>query len=98
METLVSLMIMGLLITSLLSIIRFSMVLTGDSLSNANASQEKFNALLHGTNYSPGTHNNLEIVIEMPGTLPDVNAKVDVRLSADTDIPAAFIPVIPSPP
>ena len=104
METLVSLLIMGLLITSLLSIIRFSMVLTGDSLANANRAQTAFNGLRDGTNYNTTATRELRFTIVMPTPLTDnTTAQVNVYpgnniflTPANEITPRAFIPV-PAP-
>jgi hypothetical protein len=48
MEALVSLMILGILMTTIVATIRFSMVLTGDSLNKADIAQEGFNELILG--------------------------------------------------
>lgn len=97
METLVSLLIMGLLITSLLSIIRFSMVLTGDSLSNATASQEIFNAMTHGDgdSYATGT-TELVFTLTSPLLNSDITATQGVHMSIEPEVPAAFIPNVPA--
>jgi len=46
MEALVSMMILGILMTTVVSIIRFSMVMTGRSLTDATGTQEAFNELI----------------------------------------------------
>jgi len=92
METLVSLLIMGLLITSLLSIIRFSLVLTGDSLSNAQESQGNFNTLFHGNNYDTTT-TTLVFTIVTPTGVENPQANQEINLSL---IPATPNPGIPN--
>jgi len=100
METLVSLLIMGILITSLLSIIRFSLVLSGDSLRNAADSQGRFNDLIHGTvaggQYAGGSATLTIRVESLAGGT--VNATQVVNMSSVTDanddpiFQGAFIP------
>jgi len=92
METLVSLLIMGILITSLLSIIRFSLVLTGDSLSNALESQGNFNTLFHGSNYD-ATSTKLDFTIVTPAGVGNGQASQAINLSI---IPATPNPAIPN--
>jgi len=95
METLVSLLIMGILITSLLSIIRFSLVLTGDSLKNAAESQNDFNALTHGTVASGAYSDSATLSFTIKPLNPEASniiAGQEVNLSANEAIPAAFIP------
>ena len=46
MEAVVSLLILGILMTTIVSIIRFSTVITGNSLSNADNAQELSNRLI----------------------------------------------------
>jgi len=97
MEALVSLLILGLLITSLLSIIRFSLVVTGDSLRNAAETQRIFNELIHGVNtaYLPAsTQVTFTITAPVAPVLPaPVTLSQNVRLSADEIFTSAFIPV-----
>lgn len=47
MEAVVSLLILGMLMTTVLTMIRFSLALTGDSLTNARENQEEINNLIH---------------------------------------------------
>ena len=93
METIVSLVIMGLLITSLLAIIRFSLVLTGDALSNASVSQSGFNDLIHNVNYS-GDPTTLTFTIHtlVPSDTSTAIQVVNMSLNTD-DFPGAFRPV-----
>ena len=46
MEALVSLLILGILMTTIVSIIRFSMVVTGDSVRRATIAQTEINRLM----------------------------------------------------
>jgi len=96
METLVSLLIMGLLITALLSIIRFSMVITGDALRNAGQAQGSVNTLITNANYTTAGTVTITIVPAATNpsglTLTGETATQNVRLSADEDFAGAFIP------
>ena len=47
MEAIVSLLILGILMTTIVSIIRFSLVMTGISLNEAAVAQTGFNDLIH---------------------------------------------------
>ena len=93
MEALVSMMILGILMTTVVSIIRFSMVMTGRSLANANGTQAAFNVLIN-TDF-PGTPETLEFSLESsPGTgLFSVVANHGVIASSGGEINAtAFRP------
>ena len=46
MEALVSLLILGILLTTIVSIIRFSMIMTGNSINDAAAAQDLVNELM----------------------------------------------------
>ena len=46
MEAVVSLLILGLLMTTIVTIIRFSLVMTGNSIINAGKTQEEINNLI----------------------------------------------------
>jgi len=91
-ETLVSLLIMGLLITSLLSIIRFAMVLTSDSLIKAAISQNRFNDLIHDTN-NPYQSTPVDLVFVVGTPAGDFTAIQPVHLSAAPINPDA--PIVP---
>jgi len=52
MEVVVSLLIMGLLLTSIMSIIRYSMAMTGNVLSNARIVQNEVNKFIHDNDNS----------------------------------------------
>jgi hypothetical protein len=57
MEAVVSLLILGILMTTVVTIIRFSMVMTGNSIINAADSQEGFNQIItvESGAFSPST-------------------------------------------
>ena len=55
METLVSMLILGILLTTVVSTIRFSLGVTGDSLRNAEESQTHMNNLVTG-NFTTAPH------------------------------------------
>ena len=46
MEAVVSLLILGILLTTIVAIIQFSMVMTGNTLGTAEADQNSFNLLV----------------------------------------------------
>ena len=73
------------------------MVLTGDSLINATASQEIFNALTHGDGYANGTPTELVFTLNCPLlTTSNLTATQGVYMSIEPEVPAAFIPSVPA--
>jgi len=86
MEAIVSLLILGILMTTIVAIIRFSMVLTGNALSNASGAQDRYNALIH-ENYSGAT-----VELTITSNLPyGIIASHNVIQSPDES--TAFFPV-----
>ena len=56
MEAIVSLLIIGILMTTVISVIRFSMTMTGNSITRAEASQNDFNDIIfENYNDNPST-------------------------------------------
>ena len=53
MEAIVSLLILGIFMTTVVSIVRYSLVMTGMALSEATAAQTGFNQLIHEDFGSP---------------------------------------------
>ena len=55
MEVVVSLLIMGLLLTSIMSIIRYSLAMTGDALTRSRRAQDIFNSYIINDGIYSGT-------------------------------------------
>ena len=99
MEIVVSLLIMGILITTIMTVIRLSLVMTGDSLSRAREAQVTFNDLILNNDgaYNGGTAELLFTITVVPfdpdDTAPPPTYVIhDVELSGDDNI-VAFRPV-----
>ena len=95
MEAIVSLLILGILMTTIVSIVSFSTALTARSLDRAASDQAIFNNLMLG-NYTTATTPELRIIlIGAPvGSLqPALNARHSISLSADMADVVAFMPV-----
>jgi hypothetical protein len=90
MEAVVSMLILSMLLTTIVSIIRFSMVMTGNSISSALHEQEYFNDLVQD-NYENSEQVEI-IILSVDGELPDgvINAKHDIEFNTSGDI--AFFP------
>ena len=88
MEAVVSLLILGILLTTIVSIIRFSMVLTGSSVSNATSAQELINDLTFedftGTPSAAAT-------LHFSSTNIDIQAEHSVEYNTEDGI-IAFVP------
>jgi len=82
MEAIVSLLILGILMTTIVAIIRFSMVMTGNFLREATQEQEDFNALLLGD------YTGSPSEISFNSADPDVNVSVtfDIEYYSDDEI------------
>ena len=97
MEAVVSLLILGLLMTTVLSIIRFSLVMTGDSLNRARENQNEINNLIRG-NYPVSTTAALTFSsVGGAAVTPDgiISATHDIVINiqgADAQNVVAFIP------
>jgi len=87
MEALVSMLILGILLTTIVSVIRFSMALTGNAVNDAAASQEIINDLIH-ENYPSG--NTVELSFQ--STTFDIDVRHNVVLYSTDDV-TAFSPV-----
>jgi hypothetical protein len=87
MEAVVSMLILGMLMTTVVSIIRFSLFLTGNTLDNASRAQERFNALIHET--YDGTVVTLTFATGSSSPF-DISAEHEVTQSVDEE--AAFKP------
>ena len=85
MESIVALMILGILMTTIVSIIRFSMVMTSSALSSSDEAQRDFNNLIHET-YSTSTTGALTFT---PAPLSANNP----NRNTDPDAPDPVIPV-----
>jgi len=94
MEALVSLLILGILMTTIVSIIRFSMVMTGSSISEARDMQDRMNAVIHEDYAMFGDVVQSTITITSVGTTPfSINVAQDVDIySSDEDVIVAFKP------
>jgi len=99
MEAIVSLLILGIMMTTLISIYRFSMVLTSTALSNANDAQVDVNDLLL-ENYT-GTAGEITFTPAVSpdapvGTVPPTFTTVashDITISDEPPGIIAFMPV-----
>lgn len=74
MEAVVSMLILGILLTTVVSIIRFSLVMTGNSVSDATAKQDAVNTLI--TTDFAGTTKTLSFKSTTPGIMIDTSHSV----------------------
>ena len=89
MEAIVSLLILGILMTTIVSVIRFSMTMTGTSIRDATITQSDMNSLRLedlGENLSP-----VLLTITADGYI-QIDASHDVELHVENNI-VAFYPI-----
>ena len=67
MEAVVALVILGILMTTILTIIRFSLAMTGGTIRNATDTQDDFNSLIHEVYITPST-SNITFSFEIPAS------------------------------
>ena len=90
MEALVSILILGMLMATIVSVIRFSMVMTGNTLMAATEAQNEINNLKFD-DYAPnsGTFATGELTLSNP--VWEIKATQSVELYSDNGI-IAFYP------
>ena len=86
MEAVVSLLVLGILMTTIIGIIRFSMVITGSTLADATTSQNDFNRLMQEEYDAPVSGS---LVFRPDGTIPGFfEARHDIEVT--NQVPGAF--------
>jgi len=90
-EAIVSFVILGMLLTTVFGIIRFSLVMSGDSISDANADQAHVNELVLEDDSRWSAAVTAEIVFRSVDPALDIEAVHDIQLY-DQDGMLAFIP------
>jgi len=91
MEALVSLLILGILMTTITSVIRFSMVMTGTSIRNAVESQDVINDLMLERLAEYDTSTGMIIFTTVDNDSFDIDASHSVTLYSEDNI-IAFYP------
>jgi len=89
-EALVSLLILGMLMATIVSVIRFSMVMTGNTLADATAAQNEINNLKFD-DYASNSGTFSSGALTLSNSAWNINAAHSIELYSDNGI-IAFYP------
>jgi len=90
MEALVSLLILGMLMATIVSVIRFSMVMTGNTLANATAAQNEINNIKFD-DYASNSGIFSSGALKLSNPIWNIKAEHSIELYSDNGI-IAFYP------